>query len=139
MSLNQTLKYLIGFATAFVSLFPFLMLPVLGLLFMLDLLFLLNPSEFAAHSDIILGFLVSGLLAVFLATAYFKIVQFGLKIFYIVHEIENRSLANVYRIIFVIGTVWIPYVVMPIYYFAHIGRARHELTTELVNREPNTH
>jgi hypothetical protein len=119
---KDTIKLLIGFATAFISLFPFLMLPLLGLLMVLDLLFLLMPSKFASHSQIILGIMASTLFAVFLSTVCFKTLQLALKIFYIIHEIKNQSLANTHRMIFVIGTFWIPYIAMPIYYVAHFGR-----------------
>jgi hypothetical protein len=122
MTSNHTLKYAIGFLTAFVSLFPFLMLPVLGLLFVLDIFLLLMPSKVAACSHIILVLMVSALSAVFLITLCFKIIQFGLKIFYIIYEIENKSLTNIFRVTLVIGTVFLPYIAMPIYYFTYIGR-----------------
>jgi hypothetical protein len=116
---NHTKRLVIGIATGFASLFPLLVLPVLGLVLIVDLLFLLTYEQLGSYSHILLGVMAYMLWIIFLGVFCFKILQFGLKIFYVIHETRNRSLLNTYRVLFVIGTVFIPIVAMPIYYFAY--------------------
>jgi uncharacterized BrkB/YihY/UPF0761 family membrane protein len=52
----------------------------------------------------------------------FSLVQFGLKIFYIIHEIKNKALTDNFRILFVLGTFLLSFVAMPIYFFAYLRK-----------------
>ena len=52
----------------------------------------------------------------------FTVVQFGLQIFYIIHEIKNKALADNHRILFAIGTFFLPHITMPIYYIAYLWK-----------------
>ncbi len=52
----------------------------------------------------------------------YSVVQLGLQIFYVIHEIKNKALSDTYRIFFALGTFLLPYVAMPIYFFAYLWK-----------------
>jgi hypothetical protein len=52
----------------------------------------------------------------------FSLVQLSLQVFYVIHEIKNKALNDTYRILFAIGTFLLPYVAMPIYFFAFLWK-----------------
>jgi hypothetical protein len=49
-------------------------------------------------------------------------VQLGLQIFYVIHEIKNKALTDTIRILFTIGLFFLPYIAMPIYFFAYLWK-----------------
>ena len=49
-------------------------------------------------------------------------MQIGLQIFYITHEIKNKVLTDTFRILLVLGTFFLPYIAMPIYFVAYLWK-----------------
>ena len=108
MGISKPVKILIGFFTAFIVLLYFLVVLFLVMVFMSD----------SGSSKILSPFIM--VLAPLLIC--FPIVQWGLLIFYIIHEIKNKALTDTSRILFPIGTFLLPFVVMPIYFFAYLWK-----------------
>jgi magnesium-transporting ATPase (P-type) len=119
MHTNKPVKIFIGLLTFFEVIFPFVIMPVFMLLF-----FVIigasssnhqSMSDSAAVEKVIIPMMIfyTGMMC-------FGFVQFALKIFYIVHEIKNKLLTDNFKILFVLGTFLLPYLAMPIYFFAYL-------------------
>ncbi len=50
----------------------------------------------------------------------FTIVQFGLQIFYIVHIVKNRILGDTPKVLYTLGTFFMPFIAMPVYFIASL-------------------
>ena len=50
----------------------------------------------------------------------------GLQVFYVIHEIKNMAMTDTFRILFVIGTFFFPYIGMPIYFIAYLWKDRQQ-------------
>jgi ABC-type spermidine/putrescine transport system permease subunit II len=48
------------------------------------------------------------------------LLQLGLMAFYLVHVIKNQAASETLRIVLGVGTFVMPYVAMPVYYYAYI-------------------
>ena len=121
MNISKPVKILIGVLTVFTVLFPFLIMPVFMMFFVLGTGFpffnpqsVPNPNDFEAILPFMFVF--------YPLMMCFSIVQIGLQIFYIIHEIKNKTLSDTFRILFIIGNFFLPYVAMPIYFFAYLWK-----------------
>ncbi len=52
----------------------------------------------------------------------FSLVQLGLQVFYVILEIKNKALTDTYRILFALGTFFLPYIAMPIYFIRYLWK-----------------
>lgn len=122
MNISKPIKILIGVLTIFAILFQFVIMPAFSMLFM----FISGFPFFESHSisspvDLLKTMLP--LMMVFYPTMMcFSLVQLGLQVFYVIHEIKNKALTDTIRILCVIGTFFMPIIAMPIYYFAYLLR-----------------
>ena len=120
MTLSQPLKIIIGVLTVFVMLFPFF-IPVFmfGWVFSLSQPFSELPGnpEFNEMTHMMLPMMLY-----LLAIMGYSFTQLGLQVFYIIHQIKNSSLLETHRILFVLGTFFLPFVAMPIYYLLHLWK-----------------
>jgi hypothetical protein len=122
MNISKSVKILIGFLTAFAILFPFLIMPVFVMFFMFSSGFpFFDPHSVPNPTDI--EKTIFPMMMVFYPLLMcFSVVQLGLRIFYVIHEIKNKALTETFRILFAIGTFLLPYVAMPIYFFAYLWK-----------------
>lgn len=122
MNISKPVKILIGILTVFAILFPFLIMPVFMMFFVFSSGFpFFDPSSVPNPSDIEKTMLPM-MMVFYPLMMCFSVVQLGLQIFYIIHEIKNKALTDTFRILFVIGTFLLPYVAMPIYFFAYLWK-----------------
>lgn len=119
MTLSKPVKILIGALTAFGVLFPFLVMPIFFMLFMVTTGFpflepqsVPNPNEMDAMIPI--------MLLIYPLMMCFTIVQFGLQIFYIVHIVKNRILGDTPKVLYTLGTFFMPFIAMPVYFIASL-------------------
>ena len=122
MNLSKPVKILVGFLTAFAILFPFIIMPIFMMFFMFSFGFLFfDPQSFTDPSDF--PKIMFPMMMVFYPVVMcFSLVQLSLQVFYVIHEIKNKALNDTYRILFAIGTFLLPYVAMPIYFFAFLWK-----------------
>jgi hypothetical protein len=122
MNISKPVKILIGCLTVFAILFPFVIMPAVMMFFVSTSGFLFfDPQSVTSPSDF--QKTMFPMMAVFYPLMMcFSLVQLGLQIFYVVHEIKNKALNDTYRILFVIGTFFLPYVAMPIYFFVYLWK-----------------
>jgi hypothetical protein len=121
MNISKPVKILIGILTAFGVLFPFVIMPVFMMFFMLSSGFpFFNPQSVPNPNDI--EAMMPFMFVFYPLMMCFSFVQLGLQVFYIVHEIKNKALTDTFRILFAIGTFFLPYVAMPIYFFVYLWK-----------------
>ena len=122
MSTSRPIKITIGILTVFSVLFPFVIAPGLMMFFVfstgfpfLDPQSIPDPAEFQKT--------MFPMMMVFYPTMMcFSFLQLGLQVFYVVQAIKNKALTDAYRILFVLGTFFMPFVAMPIYFFAYLWK-----------------
>jgi hypothetical protein len=122
MSINKPTKIIIGLLTAFEILFPFLIMPGLLMLLMSGFFLPLFGAHASARLETLYRSMMPVIMVFYPTMMCFSVVQFGLQIFYIIHEIKNKALTDTFRILFVIGTFFLPHITMAIYYVAYLWR-----------------
>ena len=122
MNISKPVKILIGCLTAFAILFPFIIMPGFMMLFLFGFGFpfveaqsFTNPSDFPRT-------MFPMMMLFYPVIMCFSLVQLSLQIFYVIHEIKNKALNDTYRILFALGTFFLPYIAMPIYFFAYLWK-----------------
>jgi hypothetical protein len=122
MKISKSVKILIGFLTAFAVLFPFVIMPALVMFFMFSVGFpFLDPNSIPSTNEVEKT-MIPVMMVFYPTMMCFSFVQLGLQIFYIIHEIKNKALTDTFRILFVIGNFFLPFVAMPIYFFAYLWK-----------------
>jgi len=127
MKISKAVKILVGILTLFAVLFPFVIMPVsmMFIVFSAGSPFL-DPHSVPSPYDV--EALLPLMMVFYPLMMCYSIVQLGLQVFYVIHEIKNKALTDTFRILFVIGTFFLPYVTMPIYFFAHLWKDRAQET-----------
>ena len=122
MNISKPIKILIGVLTAFAVVFPFLIMPifVMGIMFSSGFPFF-DPHSAPNPADI-QKTMFPMMMVFYPLMMCFSLVQLGLQVFYIIHEIKNKAVNDTFRILFAIGTFLLPYVAMPIYFFAYLWK-----------------
>lgn len=117
MTLTKPIKILIGVLTLLIILVPFVILPLMWGLFMLAGL-MIGPSPDQVEAPLMVG-------AMFIAMPLFMLyplVQMALQVFYVIHEVKNKALSDTPRIFFLLGSFFMPYIALPVYFIMHIWR-----------------
>ena len=115
MNISKPIKILIGCLTVFAVLFPFLIMPAFFFAMFSFGFPLIDPYSVSNPNDLIKN-LFPIMMVFYPLVMCFTFVQLGLQIFYAIHEIKNNALNDTNRILFVIGTFFLPYIAMPIYF-----------------------
>jgi len=127
MNISKPVKILIGVLTVFAVLFPFFIMPVFMMFFMFSSGFpFFDPQSAPNPNDI--EAMLPFMFVFYPLMMCFSVVQLGLQIFYIIHEIKNKALTDTFRILFAIGTFLLPYVAMPIYFFVYLWKDNSQET-----------
>lgn len=122
MNVRKPVKILIGVLTIFDVLFPFVIMPVFIMFFMFSSGFPFLDQRAVPNPNDIERTMFPMMLVFYPIMICFSLVQLGLKVFYLVHEIKNKVLTDTYRILFVLGTFFLSYVALPIYFFAYLWK-----------------
>ena len=131
MNVSKPVKILVGFLTAFAVVFPFIIAPVFMMFFMFSSGFpFFDPQSIPDLRDF-QKTMFPMMMVFYPLIMCFSLVQLGLQIFYVIHEIKNKVLNDTYRILFAIGTFLLPYVAMPIYFFVYLWKDQPQDTQAL--------
>jgi len=125
MILTKPIKILIGVLTLLLILVPFVIIPLMWGFAMLNGLVLAAETE---KYEVLLMVLV-----MFFAMPLFMLylfVQLVLQVFYIIHEVKNKFLTDTPRILFILGSCFMPYIGLPLYFVMHIWRDGPKLAAE---------
>ncbi len=121
MNISKPVKILIGILTAFAVLFPFLIMPAFMMFFVFGSGFpFFDPQSIPSPND--MEVMMPFMFIFYPLMMCFSVVQLGLQVFYIIHEIKNKALTDTFKILFAIGTFFLPYVAMTIYFFAYLWK-----------------
>ena len=120
MSLTRPVKIFIGLTTAWVVLYPFLFI-VLWLVWVLGIggIAAAGPALEPAESPFptMMAFFFFGFFPLHCLT---MLAQFGLTVFYIIHMSKTNLTGKAFPVVLGIGTFFLPYLAMPVYYYAYI-------------------
>lgn len=122
MNISKPVKIVIGILTLFTALFPFVIMPSLIMIIMVSSGFPFFDPQSVPNVYDIQKTIMPVMMVFYPIMMCFTVVQFGLQIFYVIHEIKNKALPDTFRILFAIGTFFLPYVAMPIYFFAYLWK-----------------
>jgi len=117
MELSKRSKIALGIATILEVAFPLL----IALLYML--VFFLTPLMMATNpksEGSIFVFFFIGMLIFFFFMMFFSIFQILMKVIYLIIVLKNKQSTDLIKILFVLGTFYIPYIAMPFYYVLYI-------------------
>ena len=114
MKINKTWKVIIGLATLWVVLFPFIV--------MIGMFAIILPTSIAAenYGNDVPPMFMGGFLIFIALMMFSSFLQMGTSGFYLVHVIKNKQGLDLLKIILGIGIFYLPYIAMPVYYFIYI-------------------
>jgi len=122
MNINKPTKIIIGILTIFGIFFPFVIAPALMMFFVFSSGFPFFDPQSVPNPYEIQKTMFPMMMVFYPVMMCFGVVQLGLQVFYIIHEIKNKALTDTFRILFAIGTFFLPYIAMPIYFIAHLWK-----------------
>ncbi len=122
MNVSKPVKILVGFLTAFAVLFPFVIMPAFMMFFVFSPGFLFFDPQSISNPYDLQKTMFPMMMVLYPLMMCFSLVHLGLQIFYFIHEIKNKALNDTYRILFALGTFMLPYIAMPIYFFAYLWK-----------------
>ena len=122
MKISKPVKILIGVLTFFAVFFPFVIMPAFMMFFMYNSGFPFLYSQTMTNPDEMIKAMMPMMIVFYPTVMCYSLVQLGLQVFYIIHEIKNKALTDTFRILFAIGTFMLPYVAMPIYFIAYLWK-----------------
>lgn len=112
MNISKPFKILIGLATLWFAMYPFLFFGVMMVSMGIFPIFARNSDS----PDII--FSLFGLIfPLHLCTIF---IGLGLMVFYLVHVIKNIKADETLRILLGVGNYLLPFIAMPIYYYLYV-------------------
>ena len=120
MKLGQPVKILVGLATAWFVLYPFLFFAVWLIMFLGIVFFASTASGSSAEAPF--PFFILPFFAIFPLHFLTIFLYFGLIAFYLIHVIKNTTGSETVRIILGLGNFFMPFVAMPIYYYLFVWR-----------------
>ena len=117
MTLTNPIKILIGLLTLLIIVVPFVIMPLFFAVSMLPA-FAAEFGKDMLEPPVFLGVMLVMMPVMFL----YPFVQLALQAFYVIHEVKNKTLTDTARILFLLGTYFLPYIVLPVYFVMHIWR-----------------
>lgn len=123
MNLSQRSKIALGIATILEVVIPLLIVFLYMLVFfMMPIMMATNPNS----EGPIFGIFFIGLLLFSFIMIFFAIFQIVLKVLYLTIVIRNKRSTDLIKILFVLGTFYLPYIAMPLYYILIILKENTE-------------
>lgn len=117
MTLTKPIKILVGILTLLIILVPFVIIPLMWGFFMLTgLMLAAQPEQVEVPLAFVVMFFAMPLLMLY------PFVQLAMQVVYVIHEVKNKTLTDTARILFLLGTYFMPYIGLPVYFIMHIWR-----------------
>ncbi|KAA3642365.1 MAG: hypothetical protein DWQ07_25360 [Chloroflexi bacterium] len=119
MKLSKTWKYIIGLATAWIVIFPF---TFVFLYFAMMFSFIFTAGAEPEQTTFgFAGVWIFLIFMIFFVLQFFTaFLQMALSGFYLYHAIRNQAGSEILRTILAMGSFYMPFIGMPIYYFAYM-------------------
>lgn len=117
MTFTKPIKILIGVLTLLIILVPFFIMPLVwGFSMLSGLMMAAQPDQVEAPLVFAAMFFVLPLFMLY------PFVQLALQVFYIIQAVKNKTLTDTPRILFILGSFFMPFVALPLYYGMYIWR-----------------
>jgi len=129
MKLNKTWKIVVGIASLWVVLYPFVMTGFMFITFVPMMMSLEGAGSDFPPTSFMASFMIFWL---FMMCSSF--LQMATSVFYLVHIIKNKNGSDLLRILSGVGAFFMPYIALPFYYFVYIWP---ETTPEWALEKPN--
>lgn len=121
MKLSKNMKIVLGiftFLDAFYPFFPALIMPV----FLFSFISSIETNTMKNPEPMIFGLFM----AFFFLIMFFSLLNLVLDIVYIVFIIKNKKITDLSQILFVLGTFFLPYITMPLYFILYFWKDKPE-------------
>ncbi|MEW5941661.1 MAG: hypothetical protein AB1750_18500 [Chloroflexota bacterium] len=115
MKLNKTWKIVIGIASLWVVLYPFLMVGFMFIVFFPTVMTMAGSGSDVFPAPFMAVFMIFWLFA--MCSSF---LQMAMSAFYLVHIVKNKTGLEILRILCGVGAFFMPYIAMPFYYFVFI-------------------
>lgn len=115
MKLGKPIKLLIGLGTVWVAIYPLLFLAA-----WLSMVIGMGWTAWASRGEPSAPPFFMTFFAIFPLHCLTIFMQLALEVFYLIHVIKNTTAAETPRIILGVGTFFMPFVAMPVYYYLYI-------------------
>jgi len=113
MELSKRSKIALGIATLLEVGFPLLIASLYMLVFFLmPVMMAFNPKSEGA----VFVFFFIGMMIFFFVMMLFSIFQITMKVLYLIIIIQNKKSNDLTKILFALGTFYVPFLAMPLYY-----------------------
>ena len=117
MTLTKPIKILVGVLTLLIIVVPFLLIPLVwGFSMLTGLVLAAQPERVEVPLMVVVMFFAMPLFMLY------PFVQLALQVFYIIHEVKNKFLTDTPRILFILGSYFMPFIALPLYFVMHIWR-----------------
>ena len=127
MKISKLIKVLVGIATALVAVIPFLVAPLAMMVVVLIPGFPFLDSQSGLSPEFMVRMFTLSFVVFMPMMTCVGFAQLALQVFYIVHLIKEARLTDVSRVLFALGVFFMPYLLMPIYFFLYVwGEAGQE-------------
>lgn len=121
MTIAQPVRTLLGIATAWVSAYPLIFMCVWLVSFVgMSVPIMAAESGGEPSAAPLLFFPLFAVVALLHFGTILLLV--GLEVFYLIHVIKNDKADDAARILLGVGNFFLPFVAMPVYYYAYIWR-----------------
>lgn len=122
MTLSKPWKITVGLATLWLVLYPLLFFAVWLIMFIgMPLSFMFSvPLEGDVSMPILPFFSFVPFFCIFPLHFLTIFIAIGLMAFYLIHVIKNTKANDTVRIILGVGCFFMPFIAMPVYYYAYI-------------------
>lgn len=122
MTLSKPVKYLVGIATFWYTLYLFLTVVGVILFFGYVFLALMTGGEAVTNLPRLFREILSleFMLPIHVCSLFLEV---GLLVFYLIHTIKNTNASDSVRIMLGLGHLFLPFIAMPVYYYLYIWRA----------------
>ena len=123
MTLTKPIKILIGILTLLIILVPLVIIPLVwGFSMLTGLVLAAQPERVEVPLMVVVMFFAMPLFMLY------PFVQLALQVFYIIHEVKNKFLTDTPRILFILGSFFLPFIALPAYFIMHIWRDGVKIT-----------
>ena len=123
MTLTKPIKILIGILTLLIIVMPFILIPLVwGFSMLTGLVLAAQPERVEVPLMVVVMFFAMPLFMLY------PFVQLALQVFYIIHEVKNKFLTDTPRILFILGSFFLPFIALPAYFIMHIWRDGVKIT-----------
>ena len=123
MELSKRSRIALGVATLLEVAFPLLMVLVFMLVFFLmPILMATNPE---IESNLAFFFMIGWMIFAF-SMVFFSTFQIILKVSYLYLILSNQQASDLVKILFILGTFYLPYIAMPVYYVTYFLKEKED-------------